>query len=171
MSTVIISGVFIAVIVLIFVVFKIISKRDAAKKNQRLLTQFSHAGTSHGLSFSSQEILRNKIIGLDGIHRKLVMVNEKEECVVVSLDEVKKCAVVKNFETYKVGDPKNNDIERHLTSIELSFEFEKKKEPISILFYDSMVHPIYEVEPMEAKANDWETLLSKMLVSNGKVRA
>jgi hypothetical protein len=171
MSTVIISAIFIAAIVLIFFAFSFINKRNIKKKNQKLLSQFSHAGTSHGLSFSSQEILRNKIIGLDGIHRKFVMVNEKEECKVVALDEVKKCEVVKFFETYKMGDPKNNDTERHLTSIELLFQFKKNNDPVSIAFYDNMIHPVYEAEPMEAKAKDWEILLSKLLQAPQELRA
>ena len=163
MSTVIISGIFIAAIVIIFVAFSAINKKNIKKKKDKLLAQFSHAGTSNGLSFSSQEILRNKIIGLDGIQRKLVMVNEKEECKIVALDEVKKCAVIKNFHTYKLGDDKNNDIERQLTSIALVFEFKKQNNPVSILFYDNMIHPVFEAAPMEAKANDWEKILSKML--------
>ena len=80
MSTVIISAIFIAAVTIIFVAFSVINKRNIKKKEDKLLAQFSHAGSSNGLSFSSQEILRNKIIGLDGIQRKLVMVNEKEEC-------------------------------------------------------------------------------------------
>lgn len=163
MSTVIISGIFVAAIVIIFVAFSAINKRNIKKKKDKLLIQFSLAGSSNGLSFSSQEILRNKIIGLDGIQRKFVMVNEKEECKVVALDEVKKCEVVKFFETYKMGDAKSNDTERHLTSIELLFQFKKNNDPVSIAFYDNMVHPIYEAGVMEAKANDWEKILSKML--------
>ena len=163
MSTVIISGIFIAVIVIIFIAFSAINKKNTKNKNDKLLAQFSHAGSSNGLSFSSQEILRNKIIGLDGIHRKLVMVNEKEECTIVALDEVKKCAVIKNFQTYQLGGDKNSDTERQLTSIGLVFEFKKQNRPVSILFYDNMIHPLFEAGQMEAKANDWEKILSKML--------
>lgn len=163
MSTVIISGIFIAAIVIIFVAFSTINKRNIKKKKDKLLAQFSHAGSSNGLSFSSQEILRNKIIGLDGIKRKLVMVNEKEECKIVALDDVKKCAVVKNFQTYQLGGDKNNDTERQLTSIGLVFEFKKQSNPVSILFYDNMIHPVFEAGQMEAKANDWEKILSKIL--------
>ncbi|HXS57993.1 MAG TPA: hypothetical protein VN726_17790 [Hanamia sp.] len=163
MSTVIISIIFIVAIVIIFVAFRVINKRNIKKKNDKLLAQFSQTGTSNGLSFSSQEILRNKIIGLDGIQRKLVMVNEKEECTIVALDEVKKCAVIKNFQTYNLGGDKNSDIERQLTSIGLVFEFKKQDNPVSILFYDNMIHPVFEAAAMEAKANDWEKILSKLL--------
>lgn len=171
MSTVIISLILIGSIMLLVLSLIYIHKKNIKKKRQKLLSRFSEFGILHSLSFSSQEVLRNKIIGLDGIHRKFVFVNEKEEATVVSLDEVKNCKVIKNFETYNMGDSKNSDIERHLTSIQLLFEFKNNNNPVSVIFYDNMIHPIYEVETMEAKAKDWEILLTKMLVSSEKIRA
>ncbi len=171
MSTLIISAIFIVLIMLVFFVFIFINKKNKRNKQQRLALKFSHAGTMHGLSFSSQEILGSKIIGLDGIHRKLVLVRESAPETVIALDEVTKCEVVSAFQTYQIGDSKSKDTERHLTSIALLFHFKKTNNPISIQFYNSMTDSVYEAAALEAKANDWSVLLSKLLQPPKEIRA
>ena len=67
MSTIIIAAILVISIIGIFVIFASISKKNARKRNKTLLKRLSKSGSEHGLSFSSQEILKNKIIGLDGV--------------------------------------------------------------------------------------------------------
>ncbi len=171
MSTVIVSVILIGGIVLLIMAFNSINKRNRKKKVQELISLFNKTGEKHGLSFSSQEVLRHKIIGLDGINRKFVMVNEKEGSSIISLDEVKSCVMKKNLVNYQSVDQKDSGYEKFVSSIGLLFEFKNKKQTEQVLFYDNLLHPVAEEKIMEVKAKDWETILSKIIGSSEKVRA
>ena len=116
------------------------------------------------MSFSSQEVLRNKIIGLDGLNRKFVVVNDNEVSRVISIDDVRKCAVQKNLETYTRADEKSSGYEMFVKSIFLEFEFKDKRPAEKIIFYDNLLQPQAEEKLMEAKVRDWEIILSKMII-------
>lgn len=164
MSTLIVSLVIIIVIVLLIMGFAYINKRNRKAKEQKFIDLFNKAGEKHGLSFSSQEVLHNKIIGLDGIHRKFVVVNENEISRVISLDDVKKCSMQKNLETYTRTDEKSSGYEMFVKSIFLQFDFKDKRQKETIIFYDNLLQPYAEEKMMESKAKDWEIILSKMII-------
>lgn len=164
MSTLIVSLVIIAGVVLLIMGFVFLNKRNRKAKEQKFINLFNKAGEDNGLSFSSQEVLSNKIIGLDGIHRKFVVVNENEVSRVISLDDVKKCSMQKNLETYTRADEKYSGYEMFVKSIFLQFDFKDKKPAETIIFYDNLLQPHIEEKTMEAKAKDWEIILSKMII-------
>ena len=164
MSTLIVSLVIIAVVVLLIMGFGFISKRNRNAKEQRFINLFNKAGEENGLSFSSQEVLRNKIIGLDGLNRKFVVVNENEVSRVISIDDVRKCSMQKNLETYTRTDEKSSGYEMFVKSIFLQFDFKDKRPTETVIFYDNLLQPQAEEKQMEAKAKDWEIILSKMII-------
>jgi len=55
------------------------------------LNTFNQAGADKGLTFSSQEVLTEKIIGLDGLHHKLLIFefNNSNAIMHINLDDVK----------------------------------------------------------------------------------
>ena len=70
-----------------------ISNRDK-RKTERLFRQLSNEGAKNGLTFCSQEMLENKVIGIDGIHRKILVLEQnknKYNTSIISLDEVHHC--------------------------------------------------------------------------------
>ena len=164
MSTLIVSLVIIAVVVLLIMGFGFLNKRNRNAKEQKFINLFNKAGEENGLSFSSQEVLRNKIIGLDGINRKFVVVNENAVSRVISIDDVRKCAMQKNLETYTRTDEKSSGYEMFVKSIFLQFDFKDKRPAETIIFYDNLLQPQAEEKQMEAKAKDWEIILSKMII-------
>lgn len=171
MSTLIVSLVIIGFIILLIMGFVFLNKRNRKAKEQKYVDLFNKTGESYGLSFSSQEILRNKIIGLDGINRKFVVVNENEKSRVINLDDIKKCSMEKHLESYSRADEKSSGYEMFVKTIGLKFEFKMKKDSETIIFYDILLNPSVEEKLMESKAKDWETILSKMLIDHVKVRA
>ncbi len=171
MSTLIVSLIIIAFIVILVMGFSFLTRRNRKAKEQKFVDLFNKAGEENGLSFSSQEILRNKIIGLDGINRKFVVVNENEKSRVINLDEVGKCFMEKHLGTYTREDEKSSGYEMFVKTISLKFEFKKKKDSETIVFYDILLNPEVEEKLMEAKAKDWETILSKMIIDPVKVSA
>ena len=171
MSTIITSLLIIAFIIAIVFVFKWVDRIHVKKTNDKMISRLSHAGTKHGLSFTSQELLRDKVIGVDGIHRTFVVVNEKEECTIINLEEVKNCRFQKSYEQIQYGEGANRRVENRLSAIGLLFEYEKRNKMVPVHFFNYTIHSISEANALEAKAKDWETILSKMISAREAVRA
>lgn len=171
MSTIITSIIIIVFCIAIVFVFKLVNKNHAKRVKEKLISRLSYAGTKNGLSFTSQEILRNKVIGVDGINRKFVVVNENEECTVVNLGEVKNCRFQKHYDQVQYGDAGNRDVESRLASIGLLFESKNNKKNITVDFFNYMIHSLSEADALEVKAKDWETILSKMIYISEQARA
>lgn len=141
------------------------------KKTNGLLALLNEAATQYNLSFSSQEILKNRIIGVDGISRKLIIAEEQNDINaydVIDLEEVKSCKMKRNYTTVNMGDKKT---EEHLSAIVLQFHFKNGKEAHSLPFYNDITNHIYEIAELENKAKDWEAMLSKMLTAQAGQRA
>lgn len=152
-------------------IFIRISKRKNRKQKEVIFHRFSQEGIKQGLSFSSQEILENKILGLDGLKRTLLIFNvESTGHTSIALDEVTNCTVEKNHIIVPVGNSKNPETEKHLSTIDLKFTF-KNAEPIPVTFYEYGVNNIYELEELTATAKKWEAILSKMIVKEHRARA
>ncbi len=134
----------------------------------------SREGAAGNLIFCSQEILQNKIIGIDGIHRKIMILEKSKHsynCTVISLDEVQHCGLIKSCGALNAGNIKRFDAEKNLSAIELQFEFKNHAQPASIRFYDSLVNSKKELELLRTKAEFWSVMFSKMLTSQVRVRA
>jgi hypothetical protein len=173
MSTILVALIIIAIIAAISFALIYSSKQQQKKKTGELLSICSHMASAHNLNFSSQEVSSKRIIGVDGITRKLLIVEYREENIIetlIELEEVKKCSVKKNYnqvEQFQGG----NKPESFLQSITLEFSFCKNKPPFEISFYDNITNHIYEMSELELKARDWEKMITKLLMSETRERA
>ena len=154
-------------------IFILIKKKKTKKRNETFLNLFSQEGSKQGLSFSSQELLRSKIIGLDGLKQVLLVFDFENagNIICINMAEVKNCTVEKKYDSILIGTERKAKLEPHLRSIDLTFTFKNSAEPISVSFYDSGVNSIYEMSELEAKAKTWEAILSKMIFKDLKVSA
>jgi len=143
-----------------------IGEKEKRKRMNRLLHHFSELGSSHNLTFSSQEILHDCIIGMDGVQRKLLVSNYTGEEIshteLVDLSGVKSCSVKKQYGHIRGGELREKKLETYLEFIVLHFEQEGAP-PVEIPFYQHRLNPISEVPKLEKKARHWETMLSKMI--------
>lgn len=164
------STVFVAAILIGFVVFfvALVTANERRKKQNHIkqfLIRFSKLGLRHNLSFSSQEILPDAAIGLDGVHRKLLILNGTDETIqtnqLLDLNEVKMCMVKKEYGIIAAADVKGRD--QYLEKIVLHFSFRNGQEPTAIKFYDHLFDDIHAIKEMSEKAKHWEVMLSKML--------
>ena len=173
MSTLLISAMIIAGTIAIFVFIIAVNKKSNRKRTKTLIDTFSLAGAVRGLNFSSQEVLRNKIIGLDGLQQQLLVFDFSETHIFISLPltEVKDCIVKKEFDTVDYGNAKNPSTEQELRFVSIQFTFKKRSDNFSLTFYDSKINSIYEMKELEAKARDWQLLLTKMIAKDVEVRA
>ena len=155
--------------------FIAIDKKQKRREQHLLMNQFSQAGTANSLCFSSQEILRRNIIGVDGVHRKLliltVMDDGKCDGVVIHLDQVKSCCVKKHYGPINADDSNRKRLEEHLQRVVLQFELNTGEPPIAVTFYSPADNPVHECRELEQRAKDWETILSKMLKAPSQKRA
>jgi len=162
-----------AVAVLIFGSLTFFTKTDK-KKRKNLFLRLSQEGTANNLTFCSQEILQNKVIGIDGIHRKIMIlekINDTYNCSVISLDEVQNCELITRFGSLNACNLKRFELEKKPDAIELRFEFKNQAQHASIMFYNSLINSKRELVLLKAKAEYWSVMLSKMLTRQVRARA
>src|SRR5689334_342120 len=122
MSTIIVGGLLVAAIIIICYVLLTISGKQTKKRKEHLLTEFSKVGTANSMTYTAQEVLKNKVIGIDGISRKIAMVEEKEKTfhhLVIDLAEIKECRLQKNY--FQIPLTSGGREEKVLESIALLF--------------------------------------------------
>ena len=167
MSTLIVAAILIAIIVIISMLLVSIANHQKKKKMNQLLKHFSRLGTSNNMSFSSHEITGHRIIGLDGINKKLLILTDNNhsgsENFIIDLEEVKNCTVKKYYGNIGAGALVNAKLETYLEKITLHFQFNNDKEPVDVSFYDHFHDEIYQVKYLEHKADHWKQILTKML--------
>ncbi len=167
MPTLIIAAIFLAIVVIICLLLISVERKQKRKCMNGLLNRFSKLGSEHNLAFSSQTMLKKYIIGLDGVHRKLLVLNAMPENTtghfLIDLEEVRCCSVKKVYGSITNGSLKKQRLDQYLEKISLCFEFKTVKEPIEILFYSNIDNAPDQASALEQRARDWEIVLSKML--------
>ena len=167
MSTIIVAAVIVLVIISICLILISLNNKDRQKTTTELLDQFSKLGTENNLSFSSEEILKDCIIGLDGRQRKLLILKKldgtKYDSLVLDLNDVKSCSKKKIYRSVNVGIGKKEKFENQIDKIVLAFDFVDNRQPIHISFFDPVTNHVFRMLELEQKANNWETILTKLL--------
>ena len=170
MSTILVGALLLSAIALISGTLIAISNQHKKKRKQKLLTAFSTAGSESGLSFTAQEILKNQIIGIDGINRKIAVVAEVENVFqkkIILLHEVKECSLQKNY--LHIPASNGGSEEKFLRNISLLFVFkEVHMPPEEIVFYDQVQDHVFEIKELEQKAIEWRDLILKLIGSKAE---
>lgn len=136
------------------------------REKEHLLKKLYREGVSNDLIFCSQEILQNKVIGIDGIHRKIMILEKTKNnyhCSTISLDEVHDCQVITKPGFVNKDNHKKWENDHDGTTLELLFEFNNKSQPASIVFCNDLIRSTKEFIFLKAKAEYWRVMLSKMV--------
>ena len=144
------------------------------RRIENLVRKLSMEGAANHLTFCSQEILQNKVIGIDGIHRKIMILEKKKEgyySSIISLDDVHDCQLVTKSGSINSGNLKKFGAANHPASLELQFDFNNHSQPASIIFSNEMFNSKREFDFLKAKAEYWCIMFSKMLNPQMEVRA
>jgi hypothetical protein len=167
MSTIIVAAILIAGTISICLILVSINNKDRKKTTAELLNRFSKLGTENDLSFSSQEILGNCVIGLDGMQRKFLVLKkidtDKYASLLIDLSEVKSCSKKKIYRNVNIGTGKKEKFENHIDKIVLDFDFIDNSRSVQISFFEPIVDPPLTMPELEQKAKNWETILSKII--------
>jgi uncharacterized pyridoxamine 5'-phosphate oxidase family protein len=134
---------------------------------KRLLDYFSRLGSKYNLTFSSQEVLRNCIVGLDGIQRKVLVLsgtnNGPLSEQIIDLNLVSQCSVKKQYGHIAVNGLRKRKLDHYLEKMSLNFKFLTEEQPANIQFYGHTDNHISELPALEHKVEKWKVVLSKML--------
>lgn len=173
MSTIIVALILIGIIAAVCVLLYTLDKKQKRQTMRELHLRFSRLGTENKLTFCSQEALKDLLIGLDGIQRKLLVLKRQDKntfhSFAVDLATVKSCSVKRYYGTINSSELKTKKLEQYLEKITLHFEFAGDIPAKEILFYKHFDHHVVEVPELEKKAKHWEMALSKLLTPTKKV--
>jgi hypothetical protein len=139
-----------------------------------LVRKLNREGAANNLTFCSQEILQNKVIGIDGIHRKIMILEKKSDgyySSIIYLDEVHDCQLVTKSGSINSGNLKKLGAANHPVTLELQFDFINHTQPTSIIFSNGIINSKKEFAFLKAKAEYWCIMFSKMLIPQMEVRA
>jgi hypothetical protein len=162
MSTILMAIFIIALTIIIPWIFIARHNKSVKKQQSENFRRFSEAGSQRHLSFSRQEIIQNKILGFDGIQQALMIFEMENEYDItcIAVKELAHCSIEKEY--YTTGETAA-DKEKILKEIKLVFSFLNKREPVNILFYSNNNDSIYLMADMEAKAQEWQSAISRLI--------
>ena len=128
--------------------------------------RLSKLGSELGLSFSSHLALSNKLIALDGIKKKLLVCefkNDLTEYYIIELDKVKSILVKKIYSGIKAGELKERRFEEFTKSIHLHFEYIDANDNVAIPFYENEMDEVLNLGRLETIVKNWQMILSKII--------
>lgn len=144
---------------------------DVRRQRAALLYQFSKVGSKYGLSFSSQEVLPHRIIGLDGIQQTLLVFEVADtefDWYLIHLKEVKACTLKKVYRNIDADEFSRQPLDFYLEAIALEFSYKTGKPSMAVPFYNKVQNSLEETAELNYKARKWEIMLSKMLTKEIK---
>ncbi|MEP6626854.1 MAG: hypothetical protein ABJA32_02675 [Ginsengibacter sp.] len=140
------------------------------KKTVKLLRHLSNEGAANNLVFCSQEVFQNRVIGIDGIHRKIMLIEKSDrnyQSSIISLDEVNDCQLITNHDSQQERGRQNVGGEIDSPTVEIRFDFNNHSKPAFIKFGDGLIDSRKELDFLRAKAEYWCIMFSKMLHVHG----
>ncbi len=133
----------------------------------------SKLGSVFNLSFSSHEMLDEKIFGVDGIKRKILVVEEKNgsnSSYIIELDNVKSISVKTVYDSIKPNDLTNKRLGEFLKTMHLQFEFKDGRDVVALPFFENKKNNIGDLPVLERKTKNWKVMFSKMAGAQHKER-
>jgi len=130
-------------------------------------SQLSELGSKLNLSFSSHMSLGSKMIALDGVNRKLLVLdinNAANRHCIIHLDEVKIISVKKSYGGIKPGELNKKGFEEFLETILLYFEYREEGHSVALPFYEREKNSLDDLPTLERNARNWQMILSKMII-------
>lgn len=161
MDTTMVLLLMIAAIIAICLVLGFNESRRKSNDLKRLMKDFSQRATQREMIFTSQEIFENCLLGLDGVKRRLLILDSSVTPyreTYIDLSKVKRCVSKHYFKRCYENDAVHTEA---TDCCSLSFEyFDGRK--IEIHFSHEQ-QDIAQLNEMSAKTRKWAALLSKML--------
>lgn len=140
---------------------------------ENLPLSFKEAAAAFNLSIAKQEILGNRMIGLDERSKKLLFLQahgNKHNGYLVDLNEIKACVVKKEYGVIHEESLDGSSLESYINGIALQFDYKNGANPTFLTFYDRSTNLESEMRKRAEQAKVWQDLLSARLAGTlGKV--
>jgi hypothetical protein len=115
-----------------------IMKNRNLKFNKIKYFLLSKLGSMFNLSFLSHELLDEKIFGVDGIKRKVLVVEENNgsnSSCIIELDKIKSISMKTVNDSIRLEELRKRRLEEFLKTIHLQFEFINGREVVALPFF------------------------------------
>lgn len=172
MSTLLVVLLFISGVAGLLFVLVFLYKRSNKLETGKLLRRFSELGTEYNLSFTGQEVLKKRVIGVDGLKGNVLFLEYSETCPacsIIDLAKAKSCRVSKSYGSSSRVHSAAGHAEVYLHTIALEFDFLNSDHTVALPFYNHISNSLQDAAELEAKAKNWQSMLTKMMAK--KIRA
>ena len=122
-ALIVVSGIAVVLLLLVF-----LHNRQNKRRKGKMLRCFSELGSEYNLSFTSLEVIGNRIIGVDGLKGKVLFLENDDDSPiwsVIDLSEAKSCQVKKVYGNLNAGKSSERSTETYLQTITLEFDLKK----------------------------------------------
>lgn len=173
MSTVLVAAIIIAIAVVPAAVFIRLHKRREKKRIESPIARFNNAGVEHNLFFTHQEMLKDKILGLDATNQALLLFqfDATHTETVIDLADVETCTVYRKYDRFGTSGNKEAKADPVLAGMGLQVALSNGDAPLPIAFYDHRVNGIYEIPELEKTAKEWKGLVAQQAPRKALQRA
>ncbi len=168
-TTILIMGIVISVSLTAIIINHIIRER----KTKKLLVDFYGLAAQFKFYISKQEALGKRMIALDNNSNRLIFFTvtpDGREGYLVNLDEVSSSAVKRVYVLGKSDDKYRANMEPYVKVIALRLNYKSGSTPLVLTFYEKGTDSGYKRRALEAKANEWQSLVSNRLTTEIRVK-
>lgn len=132
-------------------------------KTGKFPASFKDAAAAFSLSVTKQEVLGNRVIGIDEKNNNVLFLEargSKRAGYLVGLEEIKNCVVKREYGAIPADSINNSSLESFVNRIALKLEYKNGTEPTVLTFYDSATDGENEIQERAEQAKAWQALLS-----------
>lgn len=140
-------------------------KWNKLKISSKDFLQLSKLGSMANLSFTTHQIVGNKLFGVDAIKKKVVILEKKGRktmSYIINLNDVISVTFKKVYNQIKAGILRKKRIEDFIQSISLEFKLKESNQIITLPFYENSINPKKDLYLLEKKVRDWQEIFSKL---------
>lgn len=133
--------------------------------NGQLLNRFSELGTKYQLAFSCQLDLPGLLVGIDGIRRKMMLLNTSKsllEWKLIDLGSIRSCTILKSYDPIMAGELDSYSPDRYIHDISLRI-ITVNNEEILLPFYIRHLHHLKDLPRITKAVQDWHHMILKLL--------
>ena len=143
-------------------------KMKRMKQKWENLIKLRELGVRFNLTFCKYASIGNKLLGLDGKKRKL-LVAEKDQAIdqshIIDLENVKSVSFVRHYGSIRAGELSKRRFDDFLHFIHLKFEHMNKSAPTNLLFYDRNTDGNVDKRRLITRSKLMQAVLSKFIAS------
>lgn len=166
-SAIIIAAIILIAITVFILLFRFLHQFFSKKDNNALYDAYSEYAIANEFTASSEVLINDTIIAIDGKKRSILVVkNEKELKPVfqlIALDDVKQCAVQEEYCNAMLGYGWNKKEDTYINNIHFKIDCKNKEKSVSILFYEYGKNSPLQLPIISRQARNLEILFNKLL--------